>query len=264
MIFFIKINYDKKMTDISELYIFQYLKVICPYKLLKTKQGAKELVEVSRFIYPPLNYSNINLRLLIIYGSHTIPLYIFRSILPKECSTNQYQEDDDRNISHENKINDKKQIHHISLVYSDPFYEHNEIKTISRSYINLILQWNNRYILNYCMRFRKRLQDSKFMTLLYVDKIIDKYQYHPNGCDFCKYDCCINPQSRENKYHDSYEELGYLPDLHEKILMIDPEILDPRFSRIYFNNIYMYAYGYKYDEDYQLIKFNRKLKEYNY
>jgi hypothetical protein len=252
------------MTDISEIYNCQYIRVVCPHKMLKHNDTTNDLKKITRFIYPDLNYTNPLLRLLVLYGSHDLPLYIFKSTLPMDkgiiLSSGRNSPTNGRQSNRINVIN---------LVYTDPFYEHNDIKTISRSYINLILQWNNRLILNFCTRMRIRLQDIKYTTLLYVDKIIDKYEDHPNGCDFCKYECCINgiysPNTKQNaKLHDSYDDIGYLPDFHEKIMIYDPEVLDPRFKNIQFGNRYLYTYTFKYDDSYQLVKMDRSLKEYKY
>ena len=253
------------MSDITEFYNCQYIRVICPHKMLKTVSSTKDLNEITRFIYPELNYSNPQLRLLIIYGSHNLPLYIFKSTLPAErglmstCGRN----------SPPRKNNQTNKIHIINLVYTDPFYEHNDIKTISRSHVNLILQWNNRVILNYCSRTKTRLQDVKHTTLLYINKIVEGYLDHPNGCDFCRYECCIKGihspcRVNSDSLHDSYKEIGYLPDFHEKLMMYDAEVLDPKIKNIQFDNKYLYTYSFKYDEDFRLVKMDRSLKKYVY
>ncbi len=144
------------MVDLTHMYRSENLLIISPHKLhFKNKYSRQFLEIITRYIHYPIEYTNELLRLLIIYGPHKKPIYIFQCLLP--------------NLEeHKNQTNKKQYV--ISLIFNDPLYDEDEI--ICKYYINQILKWIQIIIYSHSNQYDLKLIHFRYTVELHINKII--------------------------------------------------------------------------------------------
>jgi hypothetical protein len=196
------------MVDLTHMYRSDNLLIVSPYKLhFKNKYSRQFLEIIINYLPYPIDNTNELLRLLIIYGPHKKPIYIFQCIMP--------------NLEEHNH---KKQ-YIISLIFNDPLYESDEV--ICKYYINQILKWIQILIYSHSNQYDLKLTTLQYTVTLHSNKIIK----------------------------DLPTMKTISEDLHHKTLRFEPELIN--------YNHFLYTYLFKYDEQDQLIEFDRRFKSYD-
>jgi hypothetical protein len=198
------------MVDLTHMYRSEHLLIVSPHKLhFKNKHSRQFLEIITNYLPYPIEYTNELLRLLIIYGPHKKPIYIFQCLIP--------------NLEEHKHTNHQKQ-YVISLIFNDPMYDQDEV--ICKYYINQILKWIQILIYSHSNQYDLKLIHFKYSIMLHINKIIKDL-----------------PTTKKIS-----------EDLHDKILMFEPEIIG--------YNHYIYTYLFKHDEQDRIIEFDRSFKSY--
>ena len=139
------------MVDLTHMYRSENLLIVSPHKLhFKNKYSRQFLEIITNYLSSPIDYTNELLRLLIIYGPHKKPIYIFQCVMPN--------------------LEDHKKQYIISLIFNDSLYESDEV--ICKYYINQILKWIQILIYSHSNEYDLKLTTLQYIVTLHSNKII--------------------------------------------------------------------------------------------